>query len=229
MTYRYLLFDADDTLFDFDQSSRRAFHIAMTENGVTEQDGDYERYAAINLALWKQFERGEIEKQEILTKRFRRYAEAYGIACAPDAVNESYKLALCSQNILMPSALDVIKTLHQKGFRLFIITNGDANIQHRRLAGSPITPYIEKVFISEEIGYQKPSREFFDAVMTGIEGFEKEKALVIGDSETSDIKGANNAGIDACYFSPMGAALPVGITARYRISALTDLYAILND
>lgn len=228
MRYRYLLFDADDTLFDFDQSSREAFREAMLASGVTPKDQDYEHYAAINLALWKQLERGEVEKETILTKRFRDFTELYGIPADPDALNECYKAFLSTKNILTADALEVIKSLHEKGYRLYIITNGDAAIQHKRLATSPITPYIEKVFISEEIGYQKPAREFFDAVKKGIDGFFANEALVIGDSETSDIKGANNAGIDACYLTPTDKPLPDGITAAYRIKRLKDVFAILN-
>ena len=145
----------------------------------------------------------------------------------PDAVNESYKAAISHQNILMPNALEVLSALKARGYRLFIITNGDAAIQHKRLATSPITPLIEKTFISEEIGYAKPAKAFFDAVECAIEGFDKTKALVIGDSESSDMLGAQNAGIDACFFSPKNAALPDGISAKYRIRALRELLVLL--
>ncbi|MBQ7365218.1 MAG: YjjG family noncanonical pyrimidine nucleotidase [Clostridia bacterium] len=228
MKYRFLLFDADDTLFDFDQSSRQAFHEAMQVCGVQPQPRDYDNYAAINLALWKQFERGEIDKETILTKRFRDFTKKYRINADPDAINERYKAALSHKNILMPDALFVIETLFHQGYRLFIITNGDAAIQHKRLGTSPITPYIEKVFISEEIGHAKPSPLFFDAVADGISDFSKEQALVIGDSESSDIRGANLSGIDACYVSPHNTPLPDGIFANYTVRCLTDLLAILN-
>ena len=227
MTYEYLLFDADDTLFDFDQGSHNAFREAMNEHGIASSDADYDRYAAINLALWKQFEKGEIEKETILTKRFRDFIAISGWNADPDAVNESYKAAISHQNILMPNALEVLSALKARGYRLFIITNGDAAIQHKRLATSPITPLIEKTFISEEIGYAKPAKAFFDAVECAIEGFDKTKALVIGDSESSDMLGAQNAGIDACFFSPKNAALPDGISAKYRIRALCELLVLL--
>ena len=227
MTYQYLLFDADDTLFDFDKGSRRAFQKAMKENGIDATDSDYDCYAAINLALWKQFEKGEIAKEDILTKRYIDYFAVCPYTADPLAVNESYKRAMCEQNILMPDALSVITELHRRGFRLFIITNGDAAIQHKRLKESPITPMIEKVFISEEIGYAKPAKGFFDAVMTGIDGFDRARALVIGDSESSDMLGAQNAGLDACFFSPQKATLPDGIAAKYQIASLRELLTLL--
>lgn len=225
--YRYLLFDADDTLFDFDQGSRNAFREAMAVQGLVATSEDYDRYAAINLALWKQFEKGEIEKEAILTKRFRDYTARYNVKADPDVLNEDYKTAISKQNILIPHALEVLSALKERGYRLFLITNGDAAIQHKRLADSPITPLLEKVFISEEIGAAKPSEKFFDAVKNGIEGFDKRHALVIGDSESSDMLGAQNAEIDACYFSPDQKPLPDGIFAKYRIQSLLDLMAIL--
>ena len=147
MTYDYLLFDADDTLFNFDAGSRAAFCEAMAEHGIAASDADYDAYAAINLALWKRFEKGEIEKELILTKRFLDYFVVSPYTADPLSVNESYKRAISHQNILMPHALEVLKELKARGYRLFIITNGDAAIQHKRLAESPITPLIENVFI----------------------------------------------------------------------------------
>ena len=225
--YRYLLFDADDTLFNFDAGSRNAFREAMTEMGLIATDEDYDRYAEINLALWKKFEKGEIDKETILVKRYRDYVAKYSVPTDPDRLNESYKKAMSHQNILMENALEVVKALHAKGYRLFIITNGDANIQHKRLSESPITPFFEKVFISEEIGAAKPSRAFFKAVEDGIDGFDRSLALVIGDSESSDMLGAQNAGIDACYFTPKNIPLPDGIASKYRVKTLTELLTIL--
>ncbi len=227
MTYTYLLFDADDTLFDFHKSSENAFLVAMKENGVAADLTLYDRYAAINLALWKRFEKGEISKEELLVKRFRDFFEDAALIGDPDRVNTAYKAELAKQNILLPDALRVVKELSRRGYRLFLITNGDAKIQHSRLQNSPITPYLEKLFISEEIGHQKPSKAFFDAVKNGIDGFDPTRALVIGDSESSDIQGANNAKIDACYFSPSDKPLPDGITAKYRITRLDDLLTLL--
>lgn len=228
MTYDYLLFDADDTLFNFDAGSRAAFCEAMAEHGIAASDADYDAYAAINLALWKRFEKGEIEKELILTKRFLDYFVVSPYTADPLSVNESYKRAISHQNILMPHALEVLKELKARGYRLFIITNGDAAIQHKRLAESPITPLIENVFISEEIGHAKPSPLFFEAVERAIVGFDKARALVIGDSESSDMLGAQNAAIDACYFSPSGNDLPDGIMSKYKIRALTELLTLLD-
>lgn len=227
MTYEYLLFDADDTLFDFDQGSKNAFREAMAKHGIASTDADYEEYAAINLALWKRFEKGEIEKEAILTKRYVDYFAVCPYKADPLSVNESYKEAISHQNILIENALFVLTELKARGYRLFIITNGDAAIQHRRLAASPITPLIEDVFISEEIGYAKPSPLFFKAVEERIPSFDKTRALVIGDSESSDMLGAQNAEIDACYFSPKNRPLPDGITAKYRIRSLTELLTLL--
>ena len=112
---------------------------------------------------------------------------------------------------------------------MFIITNGIKSIQESRLGASPIKKYIEKSYISEEVGFEKPSTGYFDFIKSDIKGFEADKALVIGDSLTSDISGGIAAGIDTCWFNPRNKILPAGITPTYEIHALGELFAILGE
>ena len=142
-------------------------------------------------------------------------------------MNALYKERLSEKSILMKDAEEVIKTLSARGYRLFIITNGDAKVQTGRFSKSPLTPYFEKIFISEVIGYQKPSPKFFEAVAEAIPAFDKEKALVIGDSETSDVAGANLFGIGACHMAEKSPPLSERVHAAYTIHALEELYALL--
>ena len=227
MKYKFLLFDADDTLFDFHQGEKNAFSCALADFGICEKDGDYTLYSSINASLWRAHERGEITKNDIFAGRFSRFLKESGRTADGALLNTCYKAHLATQTVLMPHAEEVLFALHDFGYRLFIITNGDKTIQLSRLSQSPITPYFEKVFISEDIGAAKPSEQFFEAVANAIDGFSKEKTLVIGDSQTSDILGANRFGIDACYVTINSPPLSESLYAKYTINSLLDLKEIL--
>ncbi len=226
--YSLLLFDADNTLFDFTAGSRVAFDRAMAACGHASNADAFAIYEKINLSYWKAFEHGEIPKEAIYPGRLRELSGALGITIDPAHFDATYKSALGEQVLLMPGAEEVLTRLHRENFRLFVITNGDTAVQNARFARSSLTPLFEKIFISETIGMAKPSVGFFRAVADAIPSFSPEKALVIGDSPSSDIRGAMNAGWDAVYYDPTHTPLPAGISARYTIHALTDLLPLLN-
>lgn len=226
MRYKFLFFDADNTLFDFSAGEKNAFFTATKEIGIEASEADYLLYSAANDSLWKQFEKGAIAKADILKRRYAIFKEKTGYDVDPDALNACYMKHLARQAILFPFAETLLHTLREKGYRLFLLTNGATVIQRSRLAISPVTPYFEGVFISEEMGHAKPSPLFYEAVAGSIEGFSKEETLMIGDSESSDILGANNFGIDACYFDPHNKPLTYA-HARYRVHSLEELTTIL--
>ena len=229
MKYTYLLFDADNTLFDFHSGEKIAFRQALHEFGLRENEGDYACYAEINASLWKQLEKGEITKDEIFAKRFVRFLEKTKRNADGKALNACYKAKLSEQAILFPHAEELLQKLKEKGFRLFLITNGDKTVQNTRLKISELRQYFEKIFISEEIGAAKPSERFFDAVASAIEGFHKEDALVIGDSESSDILGANRYGIDACHVMLNSPPLSPAVFAKYTVTQLLDIINLLSE
>ena len=227
MRYEILLFDADNTLFDFSKGEKAAFSAALALHGIPETSEHYPKYTAINHALWQQLEKGEITKEMIFQTRFALFAKECNIALDPIAVNADYKAALSEQAILMPHAEETLKMLKDRGYRLFIITNGDKTVQQKRLHKSGLLSFFEKVFISEELGHAKPSPLFFEAVANAILDFSKEKALVIGDSESSDILGANRYGIDACHITANSPPLSDQVFAKYQIHQLNELTTIL--
>ena len=157
MKYTYLLFDADNTLFDFHAGEKNAFHKALAAFGFGENEDDYARYAAINSSLWKQLEKGEITKDRIFAERFVRFLKETNRVGDGIALNACYKESLANEAILFPHAKELLSALLQKGYRLFLITNGDKTVQNTRLALSGLGQYFEKIFISEEIGAAKPS------------------------------------------------------------------------
>lgn len=227
MKYDYLLFDADNTLFDFHAGEKNAFHKALTAFGFYESEGDYAHYAAINDSLWKKLEKGEITKDEIFAERFVRFLKETDRTGDGIALNACYKANLSCEAILFPNAKELLSALLQKGYRLFLITNGDKTVQNTRLELSGLGQYFEQIFISEEIGAAKPSKRFFDFVANAILGFEKEKALVIGDSESSDILGANRYGIDACHVTINSPPLSPAVHAEYTANDLITLKNLL--
>lgn len=225
--YRFLLFDADETLFDFHHAEREALRAALLQSGVEYREEYQKLYSELNLSLWKQLELGKITRQELLIARFSSFFEAAGIQGDAEIARVSFQANLAAEGRLFPGALELCKELVGQ-FELYLVTNGVAETQRTRLASSGLQPYFKGVFISEEVGAPKPQKEFFDAVKQGIDGFVKEQALVIGDSLTSDIKGGNLAGIDTCWYNPHGVVNDTKIEPTYTVATYAKLKELLG-
>ena len=210
MKYPYLLFDADNTLFDFDAAEKNAHrqvcgkhHLAFTEEG-------YALYRRCNAQLWQDFDRGLCSKEFLLTERFRRYLSLTGETGDPEAMNRDHLRALGESAVLLPGAEALCRCL-AAGHELYLVTNAVESVQRARFERSAIRPYFRDVFISEAIGCGKPSPAYFAYVLRAVPGLTAENGLVIGDSLTSDIQGANNAGLACCWFNPRGLPRPEGL------------------
>ena len=224
--YPYLLFDADDTLFDFSAANHNAFARVCAHCGLTYTEALYKHYESINAPLWQQLNRGEVTKEFLVVERFRRFLAEVGADADPAECNRIQLAGLGSSSVLFPEALDVVQTL-SKTHKLYIVTNAVASVQRARLAASAIAPYITAAFISEEAGAAKPSRAYFDYVLARIDGITPDNCLVIGDSLTSDIQGAVNAGLPACWYNPKGNPRPAELPIDYEIRDLRELYDIV--
>lgn len=230
MKYEILLFDADDTLFDFGACEALAFKETMADFGV-EIDGEMgRRYAAINDSCWKRFERGELEKKELVVLRFALFLEEYGKTGDPAAINARYLEALSRQAILLEGARELLEALKERA-RMFIITNGTYAVQKGRFARSGLLPYFEEVFISEKMGTKKPEKRFFELVEEAIDGFDPQKTLVIGDSLTSDMAGAYAYGLDRLWFNPKGKENTDNLPLTGQVGGFEELLGFLlaND
>ena len=227
MKYPYLLFDADDTLFDFPKASLRAFEKMCRANNIPCTDASHRLYHAINVELWAAFDRGEVTKEFVTLERYVRFLAAAGLERDPAACNRDYLAALGEGVYPLPHAEAVCRELKDRGHRLFIITNSVASVQRARLRGSVFAELFEAAFISEEAGAAKPSRAYFDYVARQIPGLTAENALVIGDSLTTDIQGANNAGLPCCWFNPAGTPRPAALRIDYEIDDLRRLLDIV--
>lgn len=227
MKYEFLLFDADHTLFDFNKSEYFALKEALEFYSLPSGDDVIERYSVINVKYWKMLERGEIDKKSLMLARFVEFAREYGFEDKAEALSDLYMSNLAHEAHLFEGALELIEELSKK-YRLFIITNGVKSTQDGRFGLSPITKYFERIFISEVIGAEKPSKAFFDAVASGIDGYSREKAIVIGDSLSSDIKGAINSGIDCIWYNPQGKIAPEGWQITYNVKSFDEISEILK-
>lgn len=226
--YKWLLFDADGTLLDFPLAERTSLCEALAAQGIQANEEIIAAYSAINDAIWKQIEVGTFDRANLNAVRFSRLAERFGFVCDVERLGREYFAAMARQGQLIDGALDLCLALKAR-YGLFIITNGTASVQHGRLDGTPLLACMDGLFISQEIGAEKPSPAFFDAVAAAIPGFEREGALVIGDSLSSDIAGGIAAGIDTCWYNPSGKTAPENRTPTYTISSYDELRAMLLD
>ncbi|MBQ8208244.1 MAG: YjjG family noncanonical pyrimidine nucleotidase [Clostridia bacterium] len=224
--YDTILFDADGTLFDFIRGEREALVAACKIYGYELGEADVKEYSAINDSLWKALERGEVDKETLRVKRFEIFGKLKGFDCDLDKLSHDYTDKLSEQRFLIDGALEIIEKLSGK-CRLYIITNGIGYVQRNRFALSPIYKYFSELFISEEVGYEKPSIHFFEYVAERIPDYDPSKTLVVGDSMTSDMKGGIRAGLDCCYFSPKGRGIPAGSGIKYCITKLSELEGII--
>ena len=228
MRYKFLLFDADNTLFDFNASEKYAFSRMLLERGIAETPDMLPTYSRDNVACWEEFERGEIGKEELLVKRFAIFAEKYCPGEDPVRMNDVYTVHLGKVGVLLPGAVGMVRRLKEAGAYIYIVTNGIEQVQRGRFAGSELMAYIDGVFISECLGANKPDRKFFERAAAQIEGFDKSRAVVIGDSPTGDVRGANNFGVDCVWFNPENREAPEGLKITKTVSDFDEMESFLK-
>ncbi|MDD3192888.1 MAG: YjjG family noncanonical pyrimidine nucleotidase [Oscillospiraceae bacterium] len=224
--YQFLLFDADGTLLDFDRCEEKALRNTLTRYRIDDGEKTIHLYHQINADLWERFNLGEIDRAYLLHRRFGQLCEQLNRQEDPAQMNRDYMEQLSRHADLLEESAEICNILCQK-YKLYIITNGASLTQHGRFAVCPLTPLFEDIFISEDMGVQKPQKAYFDAVAAAIPGFDPDRALVIGDSLSSDMQGANNAGLDCCWYNPQALPNLSGVCCTYEIRRLRELLALL--
>ena len=223
MSYRYLLFDLDDTLLDFKRAEATAIRRVLTQFGIDSSDRTVRLYSEINDGFWKRFERGEIERSEIFEGRFRALASQLGLQLDTAAVSAAYFRALSECGFVFPEAVPLLEQL-KKGHILCAITNGALFTQTMRMISSGLGGYFSGgIYISEQIGLQKPQKEYFDYVLRCLGNPPKSEVLVLGDSPSSDIAGAKSAGLDSCFVNLRGQTIPATLCPTYTVCSLPDI------
>lgn len=223
---RDLFFDLDDTLLDFGQAEHAAVQKAFRDVGITPTPALLQRYSQINAELWEQLARDEITRDTLLVLRFdllfrEMHINVPGIRC-----EERYRKYLAIGHYFVPGAENVLAWLAPK-YRLYLASNGVADTQYSRIASAGIGHYFQAIFISEDTGYHKPERKYFDYCFARIPDFDPSQAMIIGDSLTSDILGGKRAGIQTCWFNPGRKPGRDDILPDYEIHALEELKTFL--
>ena len=202
LKYKYLLFDLDHTLLDFDAAEDIALSQLLKEEGVVDIQTYKDYYVPMNKSLWKDLEQKKITKAELINTRFAKLFAHFGIEKDGAYLAERYQFFLSKQGQTFPGVEDLLKKLISKGYELYAATNGITYIQTGRLKQSGIAPYFKEIFISEQLHTQKPDAEFYEKIRARIPNFDKNQTLMIGDSLSADIQGGNNAGIDTIWYNP---------------------------
>jgi 2-haloacid dehalogenase len=225
MSYKILLFDLDDTLLDFGANEIDSLYKLFQNQGYTLNDETFRVYNSVNKQLWADYENGKIVLDDVLNSRFSETLLRMGDIVDGMQWEKAYRELLGNGGQLMEGALEVCQSL-SKSHRLFIITNGITQTQIKRLRKSGLYEFFEDIFDSQSIGYQKPSKEFFNYVMSHIKDFEIKKALIIGDSLQADIKGGQLSGIHTCWINRQLEQNDGDIQSTYTIRNLVEIYDI---
>lgn len=223
-----LLWDVDNTLLDFSAAEQAAIKNLFQEYGLGACPEEMlQRYAAINTAYWERLERGELTKPEVLVGRFREFFEAEGInsAIAPE-FNEKYQLRLGDTIVYRDDSLHIIKSLRGR-VRQYVVSNGTVAAQTKKLRLSGLGALMDGIFLSEELGAEKPNAEFFDKVFTALGDIDRSQVMIVGDSMTSDILGGINAGIVTCWYNPGGKPAACGFHPNHEIADLHEVFSLI--
>ena len=223
----FLFLDLDDTILDFHKAERIALSKTLREFGVEPAEEVLTLYHRINLWHWEQLEKGKLTRDEVQVGRFAALFRELGVSADAVRCTRSYEGNLAVGHYFLPGAEEAVANLSQK-YRLFLASNGTASVQSGRLTSANLYRFFETVFISQELGFNKPAKVFFDACFARIPDFDPKKAVMVGDSLTSDILGGKNAGITTVWVNPERRLPHPEIVPDYEIESLAQLEALLE-
>ena len=226
MRFKTLLFDIDDTLLDFDANENQALARLFASLGIELTPQVKAEYKAFNQSLWKKLELGQISRDELMAHRFATFFKEHFNLNVGNELNKRYLGYLAEGHQEISGAKQLLQNLQLAGHELYVVTNGVKFVQEKRIADAKLRPYFKNIYISEEIGYQKPARQFFKHVFADIGKVDLDKTAIIGDSLSSDIKGAVNSGISSIWFNPKQVKAK-GITPNYQVTSLTEIEKIV--
>ena len=226
--FEFLFLDLDDTILDFQKAEHVALSKTLRGFGLEPTETVLKRYNLINKAHWEALERKELTREQVLLGRFQVLFEEMGISAEPVKVARAYEHNLSIGHWFLPGAEEAVARLSRK-YKLYLTSNGTASVQKGRMTSANLYRFFENVFVSQEIGVNKPAVEYFEKCFAQIPGFDKTKAIIVGDSLTSDILGGQNAGIATCWVNPHHKQSRLDIRVDYEIEALSQLEDLLEN
>ncbi|MBQ7653043.1 MAG: YjjG family noncanonical pyrimidine nucleotidase [Clostridia bacterium] len=226
---RFLLIDLDDTILDFSKSENTAVKLALNELGLYSNDEVASWYKRFNIEVWKDFEKGLITRENLGKLRFVRLLEKMGEDISlGDKLNNTYCSLLAYQHFMIDGAREFLVKIAAY-YRIIGVSNGTSKVQWQRIKDSGLNELTESIFVSEDIGIQKPKKEYFEYVAAHVDGFEKEQAVIVGDSLTSDISGGKNYGITTVWYNPENESSNLPDYVVKNFDELYDLLISLNS
>ncbi len=227
MGIRNILFDLDNTLLDFNKAERKALTGTLQELGITPSETIFQRYSQLNLAQWKLLEQEKITRNQVKVRRYQLLFDELGLDCSARKAAQIYERYLGIGHFFVDGAEALLEDL-SLNYRLYLVTNGTASVQKGRIQSAKIERFFNGIFISEEIGFDKPNKAFFDHCFLQIPDFQKEETILVGDSLSSDIQGGKNAGIATVWFNPSHMEKDYPILPDYEIQTLAELTNLLE-
>ena len=226
---KYLFLDLDNTILDFTKAESIAIRKTMAVYGLEPTDALAARYSEVNDRHWKALERGEMTRDQVVVGRFAAFFGEQGIAVDAAAVAKTYETLLSQGHYFLPGAEEAVKEKLFGKYKLYLASNGTAVVQKGRMTSADLYPYFEESFVSQELGHNKPSLEYFQAAFARIPGFDPKECLMVGDSLTSDILGGKRAGLRTVWVNPHHKTAPEDLKPDYEIENLADLPALLEE
>ena len=226
--FEFLFLDLDDTILDFQKAEHVALSKTLRGFGLEPTETVLKRYNLINKAHWEALERKELTREQVLLGRFQVLFEEMGISAEPVKVARAYEHNLSIGHWFLPGAEEAVARLSRK-YKLYLTSNGTASVQKGRMTSANLYRFFQEVFVSQEIGANKPAPEYFERCFARIPGFDKSKAIIVGDSLTSDILGGQNAGIATCWVNPHHKQGRPDIRVDYESEALSQLEDLLEN
>ena len=225
-----ILWDVDGTLLDFHAAESAGVRSLFQEFNLGPcTDEMIKRYSVINEGYWQRLERNEITKPEVLVGRFRTFFTEQGID--PDlapAFNREYQMRLGDTIVFRDDSLNLVKSLKGR-IRQYVVSNGTVDAQTKKMERSGLGEQMDGIFLSEDLGVEKPNKGFFDKAFSTIPGINLEETVIVGDSLTSDMQGGLNAGIRTCWYNPDRLPLPEQYPVDWVVSDLRDIIPLLEE
>lgn len=222
-----ILLDMDNTILDFTKAERVAASKALAAMGIQPTDELLKRYHQINEEQWRLFELGELEREQVKVRRYELLFDEMGIAASPRETAKVYEGLLGIGHYFMDGAVELLERL-SRVYRLYLATNGTSNVQKSRISSADISKYFQGIYISEDVGYNKPDKRYFDACFKDIPDFDPAETVMIGDSLTSDIKGGINAGIRTVWFNHEGKSRDDSIVPDHEVHSLEEIPGLMG-